>query len=48
MILTIIPTVWRRAAAGLLKAYRRNRKFSLPMESGAHRKCIAIPSDFHG
>jgi hypothetical protein len=47
MISTIIPTLWRRDAAGLLKTYRRNRKFSLPVESGAHRKCIAIPSDFH-
>jgi hypothetical protein len=34
MILTIIPTLWRRAAAGLLKAHRRNRGFFLPVESG--------------
>jgi hypothetical protein len=48
MIWTIIPILVRRAAAGLLRRRRRNRGFSLPAESVAPRKCIAVSFDFHG
>jgi hypothetical protein len=48
MISTIIPTLGRRAAAGLLRRRRRNRGFFLPAESVAPRKCIAVSFDFHG
>jgi hypothetical protein len=48
MILTIIPILGRRAAAGLPRRPGRNRGFFLPAESVAPRKCIAVSFDFHG
>jgi hypothetical protein len=48
MISTIILIPWRRVAAGLPNTCRLNRGFFLAAENVAQRKCIAVPSDFHG